>query len=79
MTAVDRWNRCGPLFRALGGTAGENDMVGPRRRQLQAGPGRGPSWGDHRLVGKSAEGSRQPGGETRTPLRLPAPPEVRGL
>ena len=29
-----------------------------------------PVLGDHRLVGKSPEGSRQPGGETRSPLRL---------
>lgn len=38
-----------------------------------------PSLGDHRLVGKSPEGSRRPGGETRTPLRPSPPYEVRGL
>ena len=33
--------------------------------------GSGPFLGDHRLVGKSPEGSRQAGWETRTLARLP--------
>ena len=37
-----------------------------------------PDPGDHRLVGKSPEGSRQPGGETRTPYRPRASYEVTG-
>src|SRR5215218_7328937 len=37
-----------------------------------------PVLGDHRLVGKSPKGSRQPGGETQSPRRLSALPEVRG-
>jgi hypothetical protein len=35
--------------------------------------------GDHRFVDKSPQGSRQPGGETRTPLRPSPSSKVRGL
>ena len=53
-----------------GGTAGENDDAPTWRRRLPAGRRVRPVLGDHRLVGKSPEGSRQPGGETRTLARL---------
>jgi hypothetical protein len=54
----------------VGGTAGENDGARTWPLRLQLDCSVRPVLGDHRLVGKSPEGSRQPGGETRTPTRL---------
>jgi hypothetical protein len=61
-----------------GGTVGENEDARTRRRRLLARQRVRPVLGDHHLVGKSPEGSRQSCGETRTP-RQPSPrSEVRG-
>jgi hypothetical protein len=63
----------------VGGTASESNNACTRHRQLQLGPRVRPVLADYCLVGKSPEGSRQLGGETRTPLHPSPPYEVRGL
>jgi hypothetical protein len=56
----------------VGGTAGEKDDALTWRRRLQLGPRVRPVLSDHRLVGKSPEGSRQRVGDSNSG----PPPEV---
>jgi hypothetical protein len=55
----------------VGGTAGENDEARTWLLRLQLDCWVRPVLGYHRLMGKSPEGSRQPGEETQTLARLP--------
>jgi hypothetical protein len=49
-----------------GGTAGENVDASTERLLLPLSQAVRPVLGDHRLVGKSPEGSRQPGGDSNS-------------
>src|SRR4029450_12890963 len=61
-------DRCRPMVRARGWHGGTNDDARARRRRLRLGRRVRPVPGGHCIVGESPEGSRQPGGQTRTPL-----------